>query len=288
MNYNRLEILNKFGFPNSLIKEYKNWFLLLRPKQVTLGALILVCKEDVFKYSEISKESTDEFPVIIKEVENFLSRVFSYDKINYLMLMMVDNIVHYHIIPRYSAKKNIFQISFIDYTWPEPPDMTRFNGISEAEFIKIKNRLSEEFNHNKNITKGYKIIYTTGAFDMLHSGHINILKKSKSLCDYLIVGLSTDKLIEEAKGRKPIIPFEDRLNTLQAIKYVDKVIPQMNKNKQEIVEKYKIDAITVGDDWKGKYPNVSCDLIYFPYTKEVSSTKLRENLYLNNNFPDSL
>ncbi len=129
--------------------------------------------------------------------------------------------------------------------------------------------------------KKYHTVYTTGCYDLLHYGHLNIFEKSKAVCDYLIVGVSTDELIIKEKGRKPVIPFEERVKMLEAIKYVDLVIPQIDKEKQKIVDSYRIDAISVGDDWRGKYPKVSCDMIYIPYTKAVSSTILKDALKLN-------
>lgn len=128
--------------------------------------------------------------------------------------------------------------------------------------------------------KKYNRIYTSGCFDVFHYGHLNILKKSKELCDYLIVGVSTDELIEKEKGLRPVIPFKERMRVLQAIKYVDEVIPQEDKNKQNIVDTYQIDAISVGDDWRGRYPEVSCAMEYFPYTASVSSTILKKSLKL--------
>ena len=123
-------------------------------------------------------------------------------------------------------------------------------------------------------------MFTSGCFDIFHQGHLNILKKTKALCDHLIVGVSTDELIIKDKGRPPIIPFEERISVLEAIKYVDEVIPQVDKKKQKIVDDYSIDAISVGSDWKGKYPHVSCEMVYFDYTPNVSSTVLKQKLNL--------
>jgi glycerol-3-phosphate cytidylyltransferase len=137
---------------------------------------------------------------------------------------------------------------------------------------------------NNNMKK-YKIGYTTGVYDMFHIGHLNILKKAKEQCDYLIVGVSTDELVQSAKNKKPIIPFEERKAIVEAIKYVDKVVPQEDKNKYGAWETYHFDAMFVGDDWKGdplfqtveeKFKGVGVDVIYFPYTKHISSTLLKE------------
>src|SRR5690554_2830226 len=98
--------------------------------------------------------------------------------------------------------------------------------------------------------KKYKIGYTTGVFDMFHIGHLNILKKSKEMCDYLIVGVTTDELVSY-KNTKAIIPHEERMMIVESIKYVDKVVPQDNMDKFVAWERYKFDVIFVGDDWKG-------------------------------------
>ena len=135
--------------------------------------------------------------------------------------------------------------------------------------------------------KKYKIGYTTGVFDMFHIGHLNILKKAKEQCEYLIVGVSTDELVQSSKNKTPIIPFDERVAIVEAIKYVDKVVPQVNKNKMEAYEKYKFDAMFVGDDWKGSALFTECEkelnkhgscVVYFPYTKGISSTQLREKI----------
>lgn len=126
----------------------------------------------------------------------------------------------------------------------------------------------------------YTRMYTSGCFDIFHYGHLNILAKSKELCDYLIVGVSTDELIEKEKGKRPVIPFEERMKVVQAIGLVDEVIPQTDKDKQRIVDEHHIDAISVGSDWKGRYPEVSCAMEYFPYTANVSSTILKNTLQL--------
>lgn len=129
-----------------------------------------------------------------------------------------------------------------------------------------------------------KIIgYTTGVFDLFHVGHLNILKRAKEHCDYLIVGVSTDELVEKYKNKKPIIPFEERVAIVEALKYVDRVVPQENRDKLGAYHKYKFDVMFVGDDWKGNelFQEVEKELnkygskvVYFPYTKGTSSTLL--------------
>ena len=101
------------------------------------------------------------------------------------------------------------------------------------------------------------------------------------MINQLIVGVSTDELILQEKGKLPVIPFKERVKIIESIKYVDLVVPQINKNKQEAIDKYTIDAISVGDDWKGRYPETSCPVEYFSYTPSVSSTILKDLLSIN-------
>ena len=147
------------------------------------------------------------------------------------------------------------------------------------------------------MSKKYKVGYTTGVYDMFHVGHLNLLRRAKEQCDYLIVGVSTDELVQKTKNKTPIIPLEDRMEIVRAIKYVDEVVPQYNKDKIAAYRKYKFDAMFVGDDWKGSELFSKCeaelkkygtDVVYFPYTKKISSTKLREQLQKGTTPADSL
>lgn len=133
-----------------------------------------------------------------------------------------------------------------------------------------------------------KIIgYTTGVFDMFHIGHLNILKNAKARCDYLIVGVSTDDVVESYKNQVPIIPFEERFEIVSAIKYVDEVVPQTSMNKMEAYEKLKFDVLFHGSDWKGSdmynkivedFSKIGVDVVFLPHTEGTSSTMLREKL----------
>ncbi|MFQ7299831.1 adenylyltransferase/cytidyltransferase family protein [uncultured Clostridium sp.] len=135
--------------------------------------------------------------------------------------------------------------------------------------------------------KKYRVGYTTGVFDMFHIGHLNILRRAKEKCDYLIVGVSTDELVMEYKNKTPIIPFEERAEIVRSIDCVDRVIAQENRDKYAAWRELKFDVMFVGDDWKGKplfmkveeeFKKVGVDVVYFPYTKDTSSTILREKL----------
>ena len=132
-----------------------------------------------------------------------------------------------------------------------------------------------------------KIGYTTGVFDLFHIGHLNILKRARLECDHLIVGITTDELSESAKNKKPFIPFQERMDLVEAVKYVDKVVPQTSYDKMEAWNNLKFDRMFVGDDWKGsdqwniiedEFAQVGVEIIYFPYTTHTSSTILRDIL----------
>lgn len=135
------------------------------------------------------------------------------------------------------------------------------------------------------MNEGKIIGYTTGVFDMFHIGHLNILRRAKQLCDYLIVGVSTDELCLSYKHKLPVIKFEERVAILESIKYVDEVVPQINRDKFEAWQHLNFDIMFVGDDWKGsqlfnqleeQFRSVGVEIVYFPYTHGVSSTMLRE------------
>lgn len=134
-----------------------------------------------------------------------------------------------------------------------------------------------------------KIGYTTGVFDLFHIGHLNILKRAKEQCDFLIVGVSTDELVMGYKNKKPVIPFEERMEIVQGIRYVDMVVPQVNRDKFSAWEERKFDVMFVGDDWKGSplfnevevmFNQVGVEIVYFPYTKGISSTELKQKIKL--------
>lgn len=135
--------------------------------------------------------------------------------------------------------------------------------------------------------KKYKIGYTTGVFDMFHIGHLNILRRAKEQCDYLIVGVSTDELVKEYKHKIPVIPFEERKAIVESIKYVDCVVSQTTMDKLEAWNQLHFDALFHGDDWKGsgmyneiedKLKDVGCDMVFLPHTSGTSSTLLTNAL----------
>lgn len=131
--------------------------------------------------------------------------------------------------------------------------------------------------------KKYRVGYTTGVYDMFHIGHLNIIQNAKKQCEYLIVGVSTDELVMKEKHKKPVIPFAERVAIISALRDVDKVVPQINKNKKEAWEKEHFNVMFVGSDWKGtsqwqkyeqEFKTLGVDIIYLPHTDGISSTKL--------------
>ena len=129
--------------------------------------------------------------------------------------------------------------------------------------------------------------YTQGTFDMFHIGHLNLIKNAKRHCDYLIVGVNDDDLVESYKNKRPIVPLNERVEIVRAIKYVDEVILTKTLNKKEVWEKVRFNEIYIGDDWKGnarweetgkEMESLGAKLVFLPYTKDTSSTLLREKL----------
>ncbi len=136
-------------------------------------------------------------------------------------------------------------------------------------------------------SKKYKVGYTTGVFDMFHIGHLNILRRAKEQCEYLIVGVSTDELVEEYKNKTPIIPYENRKEIVESIKHVDKVVPQNTMDKIKAWEEIHFDAMFHGSDWKNselyikyqkEFEKIGVELVFLPHTDGVSSTELIKKL----------
>ncbi len=137
--------------------------------------------------------------------------------------------------------------------------------------------------------KIYKIGYTTGVYDMFHIGHLNILKRAKAMCDYLIVGVTTDDLCFLVKSKYPIIKEEERMAIVSELRCVDQVVRQENMDKLEAVKKYNVDVVFVGSDWKGTeawnnyekdFATIGCKVVYLEHTDGISSTILRDKLNL--------
>ncbi len=128
--------------------------------------------------------------------------------------------------------------------------------------------------------------YTTGVYDLFHIGHLNLLKNAKGMCDKLIVGVTVDELVAY-KGKKAMIPFEDRIEIVRSIKYVDAAVPQYNMDKLEACKKLGATLLFVGDDWyntskwqeyEKQFHEAGIRIVYFPYTQGTSSTQIRKAL----------
>jgi glycerol-3-phosphate cytidylyltransferase len=128
--------------------------------------------------------------------------------------------------------------------------------------------------------------YTSGVYDLFHIGHLNMLRNAKSLCDKLIVGVTTDELVAY-KNKKSVIPFTERMEIVRSIEYVDAVVAQEDMDKYKLWEKLKYDVMFVGDDWfksekwnklDAQFKEVNVKIVYFPYTKGTSSTLINEIL----------
>lgn len=128
--------------------------------------------------------------------------------------------------------------------------------------------------------------YTTGVYDLFHIGHLNLLKNAKGMCDYLVVGVTVDELVAY-KGKQAMIPFEDRIEIVRSCKYVDAAVPQYDMDKLTACKKLGAKFLFVGDDWYGtekwlkyeeEFAKEGIKIVYFPYTKGVSSTKINEAL----------
>ena len=133
--------ITNFGYPVNIIEEYTNWVVMLRPVQLTLGSLILACKEDVKSFSALSNSSQRELSKVVLDIETTLKICFDYSKINYLMLMMVDPHVHFHVFPRYEGQRVFAGTIFEDSDWPGPPEVLRKTEIKDELFITLKDEI---------------------------------------------------------------------------------------------------------------------------------------------------
>ena len=136
------ETMLKFGYPDSLIRDYEHWVVLLRPAQVTMGSLILAAKCDATAFGQLPPEAHAELATITKDIEATLFAELAYEKINYLMLMMVDPHVHFHVIPRYSGARTLEQIAISDAGWPGPPDLKSAPELSSDALGRLRWRFS--------------------------------------------------------------------------------------------------------------------------------------------------
>jgi diadenosine tetraphosphate (Ap4A) HIT family hydrolase len=131
----------KFGYPESLLAEFEHWLVLLRPAQVTLGSLVLVCTDPADRFGAISAAASAELQLASNAIESALAVSFAHDKINYLMLMMVDPDVHFHVLPRYESARSFAGSEFRDRFWPGPPDITSRLELDEAQMTALRDEL---------------------------------------------------------------------------------------------------------------------------------------------------
>lgn len=285
MNITIGEFTKKFKIEELLILETEYWVWSLRPIQSTLGASVLSLKRECDALHAVTQAEFSDLYKIIPLIEKTLKIAFNYDVMNYLMLMMVDKQIHYHVIPRYSVDKIFEENTWIDTGWPTQPILNFNEDVALETLHAVKEHLSAIANKTlKSTIKQYKIGYTTGVFDMFHVGHLNILKRAKEQCEFLIVGVTTDELVSY-KNKKAIIPLEERMKIIESVKFVDKVVVQENMDKKQAWEKYNFDVMFVGSDWQGtpkwnefekEFNKLGVEIIYFPYTKGRSSTQLRQ------------
>jgi diadenosine tetraphosphate (Ap4A) HIT family hydrolase len=135
--------IEKFGFPGTPVKDYQHWVVLLRPAQVTLGALVLAAKSPVTSYGELPTGAFQEQALAVSDIEQALRAFCSYEKINYLMLMMVDPHVHFHVFPRYDGAREWNGIRFHDAGWPGPPDLKSVAATSPDQLSELRRALAD-------------------------------------------------------------------------------------------------------------------------------------------------
>ena len=131
----------KFGYPETLLAEYEHWVVLLRPKQVTAGSMVLACKEEAAALAEVSAGAWAELARATRELEQAAQAAFAYDRINYLALMMVDPHVHFHVLPRYAAEREVGGVVFRDAAWPKPADITAAVELTPGALRALGERL---------------------------------------------------------------------------------------------------------------------------------------------------
>ncbi|MGH6659133.1 MAG: HIT family protein [Sphingomicrobium sp.] len=136
----------KFGYPATLVKEYRHWLVLLRPAQVTLGSLVLAAKSDATAYGNLPSEAFIEQGEVVAATERALAAFTRFERINYLMLMMVDPNVHFHVIPRYGGARSWENVDFPDAGWPGAPALTSAASLDEGQIKRLSAQLSAIFN----------------------------------------------------------------------------------------------------------------------------------------------
>ena len=139
------ETMRKFGYPATLIREYDHWVVLLRPAQVTLGSLVLAAKADATAFGALPAAAHAELARVTADIEATLSAEVRYERINYLMLMMVDPHVHFHVFPRYEEDRTFEDVTVADNGWPGLPDLKSGQSLPSATFEALRNRFMQNW-----------------------------------------------------------------------------------------------------------------------------------------------
>jgi len=137
--------IEKFGYPRTLVAEYGHWVVLFREKQLTAGCLILACTEEATAFPDITAVAFSELSSVTRDIEHNLKRWTNFDRINYLMLMMVDPHVHFHVIPRHAGEREIAGVGFADTGWPKPPDLGAAVALGDSETERLVGFMREDW-----------------------------------------------------------------------------------------------------------------------------------------------
>ena len=140
--------VRKFGYPSTLVAEFREWVVLLRPAQVTLGSLILAAKSETTAYHQLPRDAFDEQADAVAAIEHVLADFCAYERINYLMLMMVDPNVHFHVIPRYSEARRWSGVEFADAGWPGPPRLDVAIKLDEQQLHALVSDVAAKFRYH--------------------------------------------------------------------------------------------------------------------------------------------
>ena len=140
--------IEKFGYPSTLVAEFEHWLVLLRPKQVTLGSLVLAAKSEATAYHQLPREAFSEQADAVAAIERVLADFCAYERINYLMLMMVDPNVHFHVIPRYSGARHWDGVEFADSGWPGPPRLDVAITLDEQQLQALVSEVATKFRYH--------------------------------------------------------------------------------------------------------------------------------------------
>ena len=137
--------IEKFGYPQTLVRKYRHWLVLVRPAQVTLGSLVLAASSPATAYGELPSSAFAEQALVVADIERALSRLCDYQRINYLMLMMVDPHVHFHVFPRYEGSRTVGALTISDSSWPGPPDLKSATVLDEQQLSALREAIAANF-----------------------------------------------------------------------------------------------------------------------------------------------